>query len=93
MDVGVVREIAREYETTALIVDAAVRTHLGELAFGGARAGNAYSIHGDTLRTAVEEVVAALRRWSRAADDIAEALRATADRYQDADARAAARVG
>ena len=93
VDVGAVREIAREYETAALIVDSAVRTHLGDLAFGGARAGRAYVADGDTLRTAVDDVVAALRRWSRAADDIAAALRASADRYQDADARVAARVG
>ena len=35
----------------------------------------------------------AFAQWSRAAAEIASALRASADRYADADARAARRVG
>ncbi|PWQ87431.1 hypothetical protein DKX15_20900, partial [Enterococcus faecium] len=34
-----------------------------------------------------------LRQWSRAATEISVALRAAADRYEDADARAAGLVG
>ncbi|MDZ4266209.1 MAG: type VII secretion target [Mycobacterium sp.] len=93
VDVGVVRSIAREYETAALVVDAAVRTHLSDFAFGGACAGQAYVGHGESIRAALEDVVTSLRQWSRASGEIAAALRASADRYQDADARAAARVG
>ncbi|MGZ8803333.1 MAG: type VII secretion target [Mycobacterium sp.] len=93
VDVGTVRAIAREYETAALIVDAAVRTHLSELAFGGACAGRAYIAHGDKLRDGLDDVATSLRQWSRAASEIAAALRSSADRYQDADARAAERVG
>lgn len=93
VDVGAVRAIAREYETAALVVDAAVRTHLSDFAFGGACAGQAYVGHGESVRVALEDVVTALRQWSRASGEIAAVLRASADRYQDADARAAARVG
>jgi len=93
VDVGALRAIAREYETAALIVDAAVRTHLSDFAFGGAAAGRAYIAHGETLRAAMDGVVTSLRQWSRAAYEVAAALRSSADRYQDADARAAARVG
>ncbi len=93
VDVGAVRAIAREYESAALIVDGAVQTHLSDLAFGGACAGRAYVAHGVTLRAALDDVVASLRQWSRAASEVAVALRSSADRYQDADARAAGRVG
>ncbi|CAA0129426.1 Uncharacterised protein [Mycolicibacterium vanbaalenii] len=93
VDVEAVHAIAREYETAAAIVDAAVRTHLGELAFGAASAGRAHLAHGDTLRTALADLVTALRQWSRAAEEIAAALRSSADRYRDADARVAGRVG
>lgn len=93
VDVGEVRAIAREYEAAALIVDGAVRIHLGDLSFGGADAGRAYTAHGDTLRAALDDVVASLRQWSRAASEIAATLRSSADRYQDADARAAGRLG
>lgn len=93
VDVVAVRTIAREYETAALIVDGAVRTQLSELAFGGGCAGHAYAEHGDELRAALGNVVMSLRRWSRAATEIGVALRSSADRYQDADAYAAGRVG
>ena len=93
VDVGAVRALAREYETAALIVEDAVRTHLSDFAFGGAAAGRAYVAHGDALRATLVDVVASLRQWSRAATEIAAVLRSSADRYQDADARAAVRVG
>lgn len=93
VDVGALRAIAREYETAAQVVDGAVRTHLSDFAFGAACAGRAYVVHGDSLRAALDDVVMSLRQWSRAAGEVAAALRASADRYQDADARAAERVG
>ena len=93
VDVGALRAIAREYETAAQVVDGAVRTHLSDFAFGAACAGRAYVVHGDSLRAALDDVVTSLRQWSRAAGEVAAALRASADRYQDADARAAERVG
>ncbi|GJF08379.1 hypothetical protein NGTWS0302_30640 [Mycolicibacterium cyprinidarum] len=93
VDVAAVRTIAHEYESAALIIDSAVRTHLSDLAFGAACAGRAYTAHGATLRAAVDGVATSLRQWSRASREIAVALRSSADRYQDADARAAGRVG
>ena len=93
VDVEAVRAIAREYETASSILDAAVRIHLGELAFGAACAGRAHLAHGDTLRAAVDDVVTSLRQWSRAAGEIAGALRASVDRYQDVDAHVAGRLG
>jgi uncharacterized protein YukE len=93
VDVAAVVGIARQYEAAAEIVDSAVRTHLSSPAFGAATAGRRHAAHGEALRDAVDDVVDQLRQWSRAAAEIAWALRASADRYADADARAARRVG
>ncbi|MCH9666938.1 MAG: ESX-1 secretion-associated protein [Actinomycetia bacterium] len=93
VDLGALRAIAREYETAAMIVDGAARTHLGDPAFGGACAGRSYVGHGIALRAALDDVAASLRLWSRAASEIAVDLRSSADRYQEADARAAGRMG
>lgn len=93
VDVGALREIAREYESAAQIVDDAVGTHLSDFAFGAASAGRAYVPHAETLRAVLDDVVASLRQWSRASGEIAVALRSSAGRYQDADVRAAGRVG
>lgn len=93
VDVRGVRAIAREYESAALIIDSALRTHLSDLAFGGASAGRAYVAHGATLRAALGDVATSLRRWSQASSEIAVALRSSTDRYRDADARAAGRLG
>ena len=93
VDVAALHAVARQYEAAADIVDAAVRTHLTGLVFDGATAGRAHVARGDALRTAVDHVVDQLHQWSRAATEIAAALRASADRYAEADARAASRVG
>lgn len=93
VDAAGVRAIAREYETAAGIVDGAARHHLSALMFGGSTAGRAYVAHGEALRGALDEVVSALRQWSRASAEIASVLRSSAERYADADARAAERVG
>lgn len=93
VDVAALHAIARQYEAAADIVDGAVRTHLTGLGFGGAAAGRAHVARGDALHAAVDRVVDQLRQWSRAAAEIAAALRASADRYADADTRAARRVG
>jgi hypothetical protein len=44
------------------------------------------------MRRSVEQVGDAMRLWSRACVEIASALRASADRYVEADGRAARRV-
>jgi hypothetical protein len=93
VDVTALHAIAREYEAAADIVEGAVRTHLSGLVFDGAAAGRMHVARGDGLRTAVDHVVDQLRQWSRAAAEVAAALRASADRYAEADASAARRVG
>ena len=85
--------MAREYEAAALIVDAAVRTRLSGLAFGGTCAGSAYRVHGVALHAALNDTVASLRQWSQAAGEIAVVLRSSADRYEYADDRAGRRLG
>ena len=93
VDVAALLGVARQYETTADIVEAAVRTHLSGLTFDGAVAGRIHVARGDALRAAIDHVVGQLREWSRATTEIALALRASADRYADADSRVARRVG
>jgi hypothetical protein len=92
-DVAALIGVARQYETVADIVDSAVRSHLTGLAFDGAAAGRMHVARGDALRSAVDHVVDSLRQWSRASAEIAAVLRASADRYAEADADAARRVG
>jgi hypothetical protein len=93
VDVAGLHAVARQYQAAADVVDGAVRTHLAALTFDGAVAGRAHVARGDALNAAVAHVVDQLRQWSRAAAEIAAALRASADRYAEADARAARRVG
>ncbi|HKH50918.1 MAG TPA: type VII secretion target [Mycobacterium sp.] len=93
VDVAALHAVARQYEAAADVVEGAVRTHLTGLVFDGAAAGRMHTARGDALRISVDQVVDQLRQWSRAAAEIAAALRASADRYAEADARAAQRVG
>lgn len=93
VDVPALLGIARQYQVAADLVEAAVRTHLSGLAFDGATAGRMHVARGDAVRAALNHVVDGLRQWSRASTEIAAALRASADRYGDADAHAAWRVG
>lgn len=93
VDVAALREVARHYQDSADAIDDAVQTHLTALAFDGATAGRGYPGHGDVLRSGVEDVVTGLRLWARASAEIAATLLTSAERYADADARAARRVG
>ncbi|KAA0075620.1 ESX-1 secretion-associated protein [Mycolicibacterium sp. P9-64] len=93
VDVAALLDVARGYDALADAVDAAVRVHLTRLSFDGAVAGRAYTVRGDALRNAVEQVGDGMRLWARASAEIASALRASADRYVEADARGARRVG
>jgi hypothetical protein len=93
VDVAALRGAARQYESAGSLVDAAVRTHLTELAFDGTVAGRAHAAGGDSLRQAVEDIATDLRRWSQAAMESAALLRRSADRYAEADTSAARRVG
>jgi hypothetical protein len=93
VDVAALLDVARGYDALADAVDAAARKHLTRLSFDGAVAGRAYTARGDALRNSVEHVGAGMRIWARACIEIASVLRASADRYVEADARAARRVG
>jgi hypothetical protein len=90
IDVAALRDVARQFDASAGIIDAAVSTHLSALGFGGATAGRAYAARGDALRAALERTADALTEWSRASAEIAGALRSSADQYVSSDARNAA---
>jgi hypothetical protein len=92
VDVASVLGVARQYDAVADIIDTAVRTHLTGLAFDGSLAGRVHAARGDALRHAVDSTVDQLRQWSRAAAEVAAELRASADRYVEADARGARRM-
>jgi hypothetical protein len=93
VDIAGVLGVARQYDAAADIVDAAIRNHLTGLRFDGAAAGRVHAARGDALRLAVDRVADQLRSWSRSATEIAAELRSCADRYADADARGAGRIG
>jgi len=93
VDAGLLHSIAREYETVAGMVEGVARDQLSALAFGASTGGRAHVAHAEELRAALDGVVRALRQWSRAAGEVAAALRASATRYTDADERTAGRLG
>jgi len=76
----------------AEIIDGAVGDHLVRLAFCGASAGRAHTARGDALRAGLDRLAAELSQWSRAAVEIAVALRTGADRYTETELYAAARI-
>ncbi|KUI25806.1 hypothetical protein AU196_23810 [Mycobacterium sp. IS-1742] len=84
--------IATQFDSVADIVDSVVRKHLSALSFDGSAAGRDHAAHGEALRAAVDDVVVALHGWARSASGIAAELRASAVRYAQVDADAAARV-
>ncbi|MDI3314705.1 MAG: type VII secretion target [Mycobacterium sp.] len=93
IDVAAVRALAGRFQATAEILDEVARNHLACLTFGGAAAGRAHSARGDALRTALMRWAAEVSQWSLATGEIARALRASADRYADAELRAASGIG
>lgn len=93
VDVAALLGVARQYQTAADMVDSVVHGQLAGLAFDGATAGRLHVARGDAVRIAVDRVADQLRAWARASGEIAATLRASADRYAEADARAGRRVG
>ncbi len=87
-----VRRIADRIDAAAELIDEAASIHLARLTFNGARAGRAYAEGGDRLRAELDRLVTELSQWSRAAAEIAVALRAGVDRYAAAELYAAARI-
>jgi len=92
VDVAAVHRVADQLGAAAELIDRAVGDHLARLAFSGASAGRAHAARGDALRAGLERLGAQLSQWSRASADVAVALRASADRYADAELYAAARI-
>jgi hypothetical protein len=92
VDAAVLRTVANRFDDAAQLIDGAVRAHFGSLAFDGAAAGRSYVGHGDALRLALNRLAGELGQWARATGEIAIALRASADRYIEADLSAAGRV-
>ncbi|MCI4676937.1 type VII secretion target [Candidatus Mycolicibacterium alkanivorans] len=93
VDTAAVRAAAQRFDAVAQILDSALRNHLGEPAFGGSKAGRAHTARGEAVGMALRRIGAELAQWSRAAEEIGAALRAGADRYADAEWRAAAVLG
>lgn len=86
MDTAAVRSAAQRFDTAAGILAGALLNRL----FDGNVAGRAHTAHGDAVRTALDRLAAGVAQWSRAAEEVGAALRVTADRYGDAELRAAA---
>jgi hypothetical protein len=92
VDVTALLDVARGYDALSDAIEDTARTHLARTSFDGAVAGRAHTAQGNAIRRSVEQIGDAMRLWSRASAEIASALRASADRYVEADARAARRV-
>jgi Excreted virulence factor EspC, type VII ESX diderm len=92
IDTAAVHAVADRFSAAAELVDSAARDHMARLAFGGPCAGQAHVARGDAVRGGLDRLVAKLSQWSRAADEIAVSLRASASQYADADGYAAARI-
>ncbi|WP_421841888.1 type VII secretion target [Mycobacterium sp.] len=92
VDAEAVCAVAGQMGAAAALIDGAVSDHLARLAFGGVGAGRAHIVHGDAVHAGLNRLMADLSQWSRAAVEIALALRAAANRYAEADLDAAARI-
>ncbi|CAM3099153.1 hypothetical protein BST27_16050 [Mycobacterium intermedium] len=92
LDSAALRAVADRFSAAADLIDDAVVNHLARLMFDGARAGRVHAARGDALRVNLDRLAGELSHWSRAAREIAAALRAGAERYADADGYAAARI-
>lgn len=69
---------AQRLDVAAELLQGALRTHWGALQFGA----------GGLVRNSIDELVADVLRWQRAAEGTAVALRTAAHRHLDVEARA-----
>jgi uncharacterized protein YukE len=89
IEVAALLDAAGRFDAAAATLD---RTARGRAAFGAAGAGRAHVAHGDAVRAEIDRLSDDLRAWARADAEIASVLRASADRYIDADTRVTARL-
>lgn len=92
LDSAEVHRVANRVADVADLIDGAIGKHLAQLNFDGTRAGRGYPASGEAIRTALDRLAVELAQWSRAAAEIAVALRIGVDRYAEADVLAAARI-
>lgn len=90
VDVSVIRAAAQRFDTVGQAVARIARL---PLRFDGFTAGRAHAGDGASIRRALDGLSIDLMSWSRATAEISIGLRCGADRYADAEAGAAARLG
>lgn len=93
VDVEAVRSVAQRFDDASGTVDDIARRHLGALTFDGAVGGRVHTVRADAVHSAMVQLTAGLAGWSRACQEIAEALRSSASRYAAAQASSAERLG
>lgn len=93
LEIDALRVLANRFDASAEMLDVAVGARLGRLAFDGASAGRCYTANGDALRRALDRLTSQVAQWARASNEIAVALRVSADHYAAAELRSTARIG
>ena len=88
VDCVALRGAAHRFDAAAHVLDGMGLSRLG---FDARVAGRAHTAHGEAVHAALGRLAAGVAQWSRAAAEVAAALRVTADRYGDAESRAATR--
>ena len=88
VDTALLRAAAARIDTAADLLQEAVDTHLRELRFDGAAAGNAHGAAGEAIHAAVLRSVADAVHWARATRELSRGLRAGADVHAGAEATA-----
>lgn len=88
VDTAAVRAAAQRFDAAADVLDGGL---LNQLRFDGNTAGRAHTAYGDAVHSALGRLALAMVQWSRAAQEVAAAVRVTADRYGDVELQAAGR--
>lgn len=90
VDLAAIRAVAGCFDSVAGLAGHAASRRL---VFDARSAGPANAADGEALRRSVEPLIADLRAWARAAEEIAVGLRCGAERYADSERGAAERIG
>lgn len=91
IDVAGVKAVAAEFDSVNKKLQEAL-DELNGLSFGATSAGKIHTDKGTAVHDGLRTVVAHLTQWKRANEEIANQLRATAERYDAAEKRNAAQV-